>query len=223
MIMWPAIAILLFSVCFWQGMRGTDDLGYAQIAMSVLRGDPLPSPDALPERAHHVARIGLTLPLAAAFFFFGPSSFSMALLPLLCTVLTALMIVWLGRRFWGAPVGLCAGLLYALLPQTIGLSTFGVPEPIVTLELCIAAALFSTAIGYPGCLASFVELVVGLLVGVAYLTTEVGFLMLPVFYLYLLVTGRIRPRHAWLLVGFVLVFGLELTYHATVHGSPLHR
>jgi hypothetical protein len=33
MIIWPAIAMLVLSICFWQGMRGTDDLGYAQIAM----------------------------------------------------------------------------------------------------------------------------------------------------------------------------------------------
>jgi Dolichyl-phosphate-mannose-protein mannosyltransferase len=223
MIISPAIAILLFSICFWQGMRGTDDLGYAQIAMSLLRGDQLPSPDSPPYRAHHVARIGLTVPLAAAFFFFGPSSFSMAMLPLLCTVLTALMIVWLGRRFWGGAVGLCAGLLYALLPQTIGLSTFCVPEPIVTLELCIAGALFLTAIGHTGWLACGIELMAGLLIGVAYLTTEVGALMLPVLYLYLLVTGRIRPRDAWLLAGFMLVLGSELTYHAAVHGNPLYR
>src|SRR5262245_18479169 len=146
-IVWPAIITLVLSICFSQGMRGTDDLGYAQIAMSLLRGD-----ESLPSytQPHHRVRIGVTWPLATVFFFFGPNSYSTALLPLLCTVLTAALVSWLACRFWGGAVGLCAGLLYALLPQTIGLSTFCVPEPIVTLELCMASALFLKARDHSG-------------------------------------------------------------------------
>ena len=62
-----------------------------------------------------------------------------------------------------------------------------------------------------------------MLIGVAYLTTEVGALMLPVFCRNLFLERKLRLRDAWLLGGFAVVFCLELTYHAAAHGNPLYR
>ena len=47
-----------------------------------------------------------------------------------------------------------------------------------------------------------VYFVIGVLVGIAYLTTEVGSLMIVVFGIYAAVSGLARRRFLWILAGF---------------------
>jgi 4-amino-4-deoxy-L-arabinose transferase-like glycosyltransferase len=139
----PAIAALILSICFWQNMQGSDDLGYARIAISLLPGHQTPVSF---HQLHHEARLGVTYPLATIFLLAGISRLSLALLPLLCMVFKASLVAWLACYFWGEPAGLSAGLLYALLPLSITLSSFYVPEPMLIFELCLASVLFLSAI-----------------------------------------------------------------------------
>jgi 4-amino-4-deoxy-L-arabinose transferase-like glycosyltransferase len=217
----PAAVTLVLSIWFWQGMRASDDLIYAQAAMSLLPGQQ--SPPLFHQPEHHDARIGATVPLAAVFALFGASDGSLSALPLICTVLTAALVAWLACHFWGAGAGLSAGLLYAAFPLTVRLSNLYIPEPIVSFELCVACVLFLLALEREGGKASRLELLAGCIVGVAYLTTEAGALMLPAFYLYLLLGRGIRRRDAWLAAGFAMVFLGEAVYQAAVHGNPLYR
>jgi hypothetical protein len=218
-ILLPAIATLVVAVAFGQGLRGSDDLDYAEAAMALLRGEGAAS--LLPAH-HHEARLGMVLPLACVFSAFGASDLSLVLLPLVCTALTASLVSWLACRSWGGRAGLAAGLLYALVPLPIQLATTYVPEPILTFELCLAAVLFLAA-SEDRPWRPLHGLLAGAVVGAAYLTTEVGALMLAVFCLHRLLGGGLRARDAGLLAGFLLVFALELTFHAVVHGDPLYR
>src|SRR5437660_4777221 len=79
----PALVTLALSLSFWQGMRATDDLGYAQMAISLVREG---GPSAV--ISHHQGRLGLISPLAILFSMFGVCELSLAALPLACTVLT---------------------------------------------------------------------------------------------------------------------------------------
>jgi hypothetical protein len=144
---------------------------------------------------HRDARLAMVYPLALVLSAVDSSDVTLALLPLICTVLTASLVAWLACWFWGSAAGLCAGLLFAAFPLTISLSTFYVPEPMLGFEICLAT----------------------------YLTTEVGALMLPVYYLYLKIARRVVPRDWSLVAGFAVVWGAELMYHQVVHGSPLFR
>src|SRR5262249_27431152 len=150
---------------------------------------------------------------AAIFALFGPSNISLALLPLICTVGTASLVAWLGGRFWGLGVGLVAGLLYSFIPLTIDLSTFYVPEAILSVEVCDASTVFLLALETQRQLAMLLQAFAGAMVGAAYLTTEVGALMLAVLYAHLLVARGIRLRDSALLAGFVVVVLFELAYH----------
>jgi hypothetical protein len=93
----------------------------------------------------------------------------------------------------------------------------------LNLELCVAAHLFLSAMGADGSRRRWLELGAGAVVGIAYLTTEVGALMLAVFYLHLVLSKRLRTHDGWLLGGFALVFAGEVIYHTAVHGHPLFR
>lgn len=217
----PAALTLILALVFRQGMRATDDLGYAEAAAASIGANVAQWPIAA--ASHHNARIGAVLPLAGVFALFGPSNASLALLPLLCTISTAFLVAWLADRVWGAAVGLAAGLVFALLPLTIDLATFYVPEPLLGLESSVATVLFVAGLERQDRLARWMRFGAGLLIGVGYLTTEVGALLLPTFYIYLASARKLRPRDAWLAAGFLAVFCVELGYNASAHGNPLYR
>jgi hypothetical protein len=217
----PALVALLISLWSWQGLRAMDDLGYSQLAMSIRSGGDMPV--MFRPQIHHDARLAMTLPLAATFVLFGVGEVALTLLPLVSTVLTAALLAWMAARMWGSAVGIVSGVLYATLPLTAGLSTFYIPEPMVGLELVGAAGLFLLALEREGARARILEAAAGVVVGLAYLTTEAGALMVPILYLYLLVSRRLAPRHGWLLLGFLVVLAGEATYHTIAHGNPMFR
>src|SRR5581483_6853752 len=165
----------------------------------------------------HEARIALIYPLAAVFALFGTSEASLALLPLVASALTASLVAWLALRLRGAFAGFAAGLSYAFLPLTVGLATFCVPEPLVGLEMCVAVALVLRAVEDGAPHPRILVFAAGLVVGIAYLTTEVGALMLPVIGLWLALSRRFEAkRDAHLLAGFLVVLLVELVHDAAV-------
>ena len=215
----PALVVLILALCFWQGMVANDDLGYAEIAESWIR-----SGQAVPAWAgHHGGRLGLTGPLALIFIFFGVTNWSLAVLPLICTMATASLIAMIAYRLFGLSVAIVSGCVYAVLPLTIILATVYVPEPIATLEMTLASYLFLLAIIKENTKANCLYFVAGLLVGMAYLTTETGSLMIVVFVIYAGLSRLVRPRLLWILVGFSVVLGSELFYYNFATGDFFYR
>jgi hypothetical protein len=108
----PAIAVLLVALCFGEGMQATDDLDYADAAISLLGGAVL----AAIKPHHHEARLSVILPLAAIFSLAGTSDASIALLPLAWPVLTFALCAATGIFTSGDRRGSGAFLAGALLP-----------------------------------------------------------------------------------------------------------
>ena len=215
----PSLLVLILSLCSWQAMQSTDDLRYAELAISFLQ-----DPAAYDANSHHQrGRIGLVWPLAACFYLFGVSEITLAILPLLCAILTAPLVVFLGRHFFGRRVGAMAGLLYAVFPPTAQTATVFLPEPVLTFVLCLASALFLSASKHSGRVAAYRGLLAGALTGVAYLITEVGALMLPIFLAYSIAARKFRTETWPIVAGFMAVAGLELLYYATSFGKPFYR
>jgi 4-amino-4-deoxy-L-arabinose transferase-like glycosyltransferase len=200
-------------------MRASDDLDYAHLAQALLQ----PEQALMAARSHHVARLGMTVPLAMVYSVFGVSSWSLALPPLLFTALSAVLVTILARRLVGADAALLAGCLYALFPLTVDLATFYVPEPFVVCEVTLATIFLLSAIEKEGRGAHCLAIASGMLVGIAYLTTEAGSLMIVVFGICLGVKRHVRRHYLWLVAGFTAVLGAELAYHAAMHGNPLYR
>lgn len=209
----PGLLALGLAVVFFVGNIGSDDVGYAELAHALATGVPPPS-----NLGHHVSRVGLTVPLALIFSAFGISDWSLALLPLACTVATTVLISQLVLHLYGARSALLAGGLYAIFPPTIYLATSYLPEPVAIFALTVASTLFLRAAGR--CTWYFSA---GLLVGVAYLTTEAGVLMLGVMGIWVLLRRKMTVEHLWVPAGALIVFAGELLGHALVHGDPLYR
>src|SRR5262249_5781514 len=119
--------------------RANDELFYARAAMQWQPSAAAPV-GLVPD--HRDARLGAVAPLAGIFWIAGPSEATLAILPMMCTVLTAGAVAWLASRMFGHATGLVAGLLYALFPLTVTLSPYYTPEPLLALELTVAAVLF---------------------------------------------------------------------------------
>ncbi|MBM3779474.1 MAG: hypothetical protein FJW23_14765 [Acidimicrobiia bacterium] len=210
---------LMLCLAFGQGFVATDDLGYADLATSLQHGwsDPLVT------GGHRAGRIGLVFPLAVMFSVAGSNPLTLSLLPFFCTVFTAPMVAWLGTRVWGRRTGLLAGLLYPLVPITLTIGRTLVPEPIVSFELCAAAAFGMLGADPRRGRHRLALLLAGLCVGLAYLTTEAGAVMIGVLALFLVVSRQPLNHVGILLAGFLSVVVIELVYHQVIDGSALHR
>lgn len=216
-VVFPAFLVLVLSLWFYTGSHGSDDLGYADLAYSML--DPT---QANGPAGHHAGRVGMTIPLAGVFALFGVNDYSLSLLSMLSTVVTAGLLAKLTQRSFGNMAAIIAGCLYAFFPPTINLASDFIPEPLLNLELTLASVLFLGTLGQETG-AGIKNYLAGLLIGAAYLTTEVGALMVGVFAIYLLVSRQFRPVHLWVLAGFLTVFCAELLGHAIIHGNAFYR
>lgn len=205
------------SILLWRGLQGSDDLGYARHAASVLQHGPH-----LDGASHKIGRIGAYLPLAAVFRIFGISEFSLAIIPVVCTALTSIIVSALGSRLYHPQVGLLAGVLHILFPVTLMYCNEFLPEPIVGFEISAAALLLTGASGKRKWIDGSLILV-GLLMGIAYLTTEIAAIILLALLGYQWIAGNRRTAVASIVVGFSLVVFCELAFHAYVYGDPLHR
>lgn len=217
----PAVLTASLALALGHGFVASDDLGYAENARSLVPGSTYTP---LFDTANHQdSRIGMILPLAAVFWLFGSNTIALSLLPLVATMVTASLVAVLSSRCWGNATGLIAGVAYGLVPMVIHHSTEYVPEPMASAELCLAALLVHSALSREDRHGRHLALAAGAAVGVAYLTTEVGALMLPVLLVHLAFAGRLRFLGPWLAAGTLSVLCAELLYHAAVHGDPLHR
>lgn len=215
----PPLIVAALALWLFQGLQATDDLRYAQLAGALLHGTP--PDDSVP--LHQWGRIGLYFPLAGIFGAFGVSSASLALLPFAATVATVPLVVALGRRFFGPRAGVAAGVLYALAPMTIQYATMLLPEPVATFEIALAAVLFARPAGAPRSCSRRRAVLAGLLIGLAYLTTESGALMLPVLVVYALYGRRPLSEPVALVAGFAAVLSFEMWAWWVATGNPLYR
>ena len=213
-----AIFMLIMSISFWQGMQSTDDLGYALQASHILKHGFI-----IDDTSHKVGRIGAYLPLSVVFWLFGINELSLSLIPILSSIATSVLIFLLGKRLYDSCTGLIAAFLYIFLPLTLQNGNIFVPEPIIGAELCAASLLFLKANPDRTTFFDTNKFVSGLLVGFAYLTSEVGATMVPAFLAYSLIS-RNATRNLWSFVlGFVFVLCAEISFFMFVYGNPFYK
>src|SRR5271157_1928786 len=212
------LASLTLSVLFGQGFIGSDDLGYSRFATDVLRHG-----FALRESSHHVGRIGVYLPLAASFRIFGVNEFALTLIPVLSTVLTSVLLCAIGTHLFDARIGLFAGLLHACFPLKLSCGNICVPEPMIGCEIAAAVLLFLKADPLRQGYWDGRKLFSGMLLGLAYLTSEVGAVMVPGILLYQFLSRKLRRSDSSFVLGFLCVLLGETVFYAGVYGHPLYR
>lgn len=207
-----AIVILAagLRLIFFSGYLNIDDNYYIERAVEFSRGGMT-----LPTR-YFDARLGVVGPAAIFYRAFGVTPAATVAWPFLCSLLSICMAFFLGRRLYGAPTGLAAALLLALLPMDVIFSTILYPtEPVVLLAgggiLCFLIAERERK--------PMLYLASGLAVGAAAVVHEASVMALAFYPFYLLFVARPARGHLIAAAGFVLGVALDPLIHGLL-GDP---
>jgi 4-amino-4-deoxy-L-arabinose transferase-like glycosyltransferase len=167
----------------------------------------------------------VTYPIAASFVLFGPGELAATLWPLLCSILSMLVVYRLGVVMHDRPTGLIAGLLCAFYPLEVINGTRILSD--VQVGLFASVGLLSLVEALRRGDARFYALA-GVAAGAAYLANGRGLLVLLALFFVLVVTtglsGGRRERWRgllWLVAGFLAVFSVEAAIYALATGDPL--
>ncbi len=211
---------LLLRLALFQGFQGGDDGTYIFDAHLLAQGHFVPHSN------QWDVRIGIIAPLALVILLFDLHTWSVALYPLLLSLLSLPLIYALGAVLWRRDVGLLAALLLACFPQDIYYATMPYPDQIGAFygALAVLLALLSRASAAAGRRGGLAALCGLTLVG-SYLTRETNLVFVPICLLaaWQGEVGDNGRRTAIILAIVVAALAVESLVYRQITGDPLFR
>lgn len=206
------LAMLARLACF-TGLIGSDDLWYSRFAQVIASGN-------YPDEANQWAgRPGVTIPVGFVYRLTGASEASSVALPLLASSASVLFVAAIGARLYGPLAGLVAGLLMCTSPVHVRFASILVPEPMMEFWITFAVWCFVTATERQSRLLATAA---GVLAGFAYLTKEIGALVVPALIVAALYIRR-RDLAVAVALGALTVPCTEMIAYQIAFDNPLHR
>jgi 4-amino-4-deoxy-L-arabinose transferase-like glycosyltransferase len=211
-------ALAVRGALFFGGIRGSDAYAYAQHAVNIATGQY----DVTTEFLYYGFRFTVLLPTAASYAVFGVHDWSSALFPLLASLGTLALTVWLGTYWFDRRTGLLAGLLYTVFPLDLPFATLLGPSSFIPFLTAAAVACCLKAADRAGW---GWYLLSGLCVGLAVQARETGALLL----LPLLAFAGLRGLRELLrsvpliALGCAAPLAAEALYYWRATGDPLFR
>ncbi|MGH2376363.1 MAG: glycosyltransferase family 39 protein, partial [bacterium] len=220
------VAVSLRMVSFIGYGYDGDDVGYAELAHSILTGEFL--------QAHQrtslifPARIGIVAPAAASFKIFGVGEQALGVYPLLVSMAGIVLAYLAGKLFFSERVGVVAALLHAFLPVDVRYGTLLYPDPPGALWLNAAILLIWVASKpLSGQRKAVLGILAGLSLGLSWLSKEAILFSLPFVAGYVLWTAYRHNENtvlaATVAVGFGVVLGIEAAAYSWYLGDPLYH
>lgn len=197
------VLALTLRLIFVTGVVFSDDIAYAQAAYYWAHGALYLEP------WNGLLRLGLYAPVTVLYALFGVSDATTLAWPLLCSLLTVIVVYAIGKLLAGDAAGLISALLWAIFPLDIQLATALLPDgPLATFSA--GAVLFfllgersqsrSAMLAYFACLVCL---------AVAMLIKPLAILLLVFFVTYL--TWKRSSRRTWIFVTVsVVVMGMSI-------------
>jgi 4-amino-4-deoxy-L-arabinose transferase-like glycosyltransferase len=204
-----------------------DDVGYAELAHSIVTGEFLQAH--LQTSLIFPARIGIVAPAAASFKVFGVSEQTLGVYPLLVSMSGIVLAYLAGKLFFSEGVGVLAALLHAFLPVDVRYGILLYPDPSGALWLNAAILLIYVAASKPliGPRKTVLGILAGLALGFSWLSKEAVLFSLPFVAGYVLWTVYRHKENAALgagvAVGFGVVLGIEAAAYTWHLGNPLYH
>lgn len=215
-------AALHASLLVWLqlGYGGSDDLGYAKVANSILQGAYSIEPHPFSQRYL------VTVPLAVVFYLFGVAPENLVLWPLLCSIGSLFLVFGLALRLFGRQSAWVALFLFLVSSAQLRYCGYLTPDPI--LAFWLVAGVFLIVIAREESCRSPRLLGAGAAVSflMAFLAKETAIWVGP-FLLFLLLVDVRRRRSLPFWQGFLpaallLVFGYLASYY-WLTGNALGR
>ncbi|GEM_PF-4668460 len=196
------ITALLVRLTFLTGLCASDDFCYARYAADYLQGhfNFLFYYTQFTEGHtwNFVWRFLIWLPVALTFKVFGFTATGVVIYPLLCSLLTIILIWWIGRICISPTAGLSAALILALTPAAVKYATYLLIEPIGNFWYTLPVALIITALRYREQLHRPWRFILigcaGIATGLAYYVRAYIILLLPVFGLLFIFDMLTKPN-----------------------------
>lgn len=223
------VAGMALRIIFAAGFIPVDDAEYARIAARLLDGtfswEEHFGPPVNP------GRLGVVLPLLAAFKAFGPNEISMAAYPLALSLLTMLLLYAFTARIFGRVAGLIALAIWIFIPLDLEFSAKVNPDTAVTAYAMLGLFAIYCARRHEDNGASKLFLhgaLAGLAFGAAWLSKASTVYFVP-FCLIVLTYDLIKDwkpgAHLWggVAAGSIAVFGSEMVFYAATTGDPFYR
>ncbi|GAB4506388.1 MAG: hypothetical protein Kow00123_05260 [Anaerolineales bacterium] len=212
-----ALALYAYGARAFTRISSPDAMRYASVARAYLRGEGFAWRQYLP---YELATEGYNpdkryphflhpLATAGAMALLGERDVAVALASAVPTVLAALLVFALGRRWFDARVGLVAALAFALGADTLYYGLSGLTEPLFTVVLVLAVACYVVGLRRDGWAAAAWMAVAGAVLGLGQAVRPVGVLYALPFAVVALVAKGPRWRRAGAFVGgFAALFAL---------------
>lgn len=222
-----AVAVFSRLLCYAGFTGAPDAFKNAEIVNQIVTG-PWPTQKDAPVAVVFPVRIGFLGVTAAFVKLLGYSEISLILYPFLASLLTVVLVYFLGRMWIGEKGALVGAFLYAVFPLDLVFSTQIYSDPPLTFLCVLSAFLFFLSYGKPeGRQRSLLFLLSGLVIGFAYLhkvTAGYYCLMFAMFgFLEMARKKRILWDYGLLLLGFLSVFCVEMAFQYHVNQDPLYR
>ena len=214
-------ALLVRSVLFFGGVRGSDAYAYAYEAYNIATGQY----DVRADSAYYGFRYTVLLPTALSYAVFGVSDWSSALFPVFASLGTLLLVVRLGTIVFDERTGLLAGGLYVFFPLDLPNATLLGPSSFIPL-LSGGALLTCWIASDPQTKAprqGWFYLVSGLCIGLAVQARESNLLLLGSIAALLLVCRTWSWKAVLVAVGTMIPLLAEAAYYWEKTGDPLYR
>lgn len=214
-----SLRIIMFS-----GFIGSDDYAYAKIANQVVNGTF--EIGAVEGKAQHYLRFGVFLPVAAAFKLFGINEWSLALFPMICSILSIILIYIACKTIFNSHTGLIAAFILAIVPEHVQLASICYPSMASSLWCNIPVVLTFVALNSNGKKQISAGILTGLALGISWYTKATVVFILP-FVIGCAIWDTFRKKNINLLVAILIPFSLVLAsefflYHIKV-GDALYR
>lgn len=205
---------LLLRLYFFTKIISGDDLEYYNFAYQIKQHT------FKHDASFHSPRIGLTYPTAFFYNLFGISEITSNLLPLLVSVLSIILIFYLGKIMFNEEIGLIASFLLSFFPLNVFYSTTLFPDLPSAFFTALSVFLFFKAEKNKS---NLNYLLAGLSVGIGYLMKELSALILIFFIIFILYKKNFKKSHLLILLGFFMIFLFELFYYSIKTSNPLFR
>lgn len=205
---------LIIRLIFFTGISGADDLFHIFPAFQMSKGI------FLPYEHFEQLRLGITLPAALSFNIFGFNQFTISLYPLICSLMSIILVYFLGRTLIDEKTGLLAALLLTFYPLDVIFST--------KLYVDVPLAFFMGLVIYFYLRAFETDkkrfyVLCGLSLGISYICKLNGLYILLVMGLYTIYKRRFDLKSLFIILGFLAIFVPESIYYHKKTGDLLYR
>ncbi len=212
--------IVLFGIVlrliFFSGVSASDDLSYSRYAYYINTKGV--DPNSVLTLA---TRIGLLYPVAFFYYLFGVNDLSSIILIFITAIGNMILAYFFGGLLGNKKIGLMAAFLLAIFPLEVINSTKLLSDIPSAFFMALGVYLFLHSEKKK--VTKFFYFLAGISIGIGYLIRESASLIALFFAIYIVMNRKIKKEYFLIVIGFLLIFVVEVLTLYKLTGNPLYR